>query len=364
MYKIIAPYMIQKLTTSACAILLTALLTACGDDAPTSHTTHSVLLVSPTSSLDQQTKRLPGTTDVAREISLGFKTAGQIATIVVKEGDYVRQGQLLATLDDKDYRLGVEATQIQYDQLQREVQRLSGLHEQNAISGNDYDKAVSGLNQLGVSLQVNKNKLEYTRLYAPTSGYVQHINFETAEMVNAGTPLLTLLDTRQMEVLCNIPVSLYRQRDRISSLTLAGHTGAKPVQLQLISIAPKADGNQLYTMRLALPQQADETLTSGQNVEVMVHLDMATENQTLSIPLSCLCHSEQQTYVMTYQTADSTVLRRNVTTAGTDDRGWAIVTEGLQGGERIVKAGATHLHDGERVRVLDHNSDTNIGNVL
>lgn len=356
--------MINQMKLSACGILAAALLTACSGETETKGVSHSVILVSPTSSLDQQTKRLPGTTDVAREISLGFKTAGQIATIVVKEGDYVRQGQLLATLDDKDYRLGVEATQIQYDQLQREVQRMSGLHEQNAISGNDYDKAVSGLNQMGVNLQVNKNKLEYTHLYAPTSGYVQHINFETAEMVNAGTPLLTLLDTRQMEVLCNIPISLYRQRDKFSKLTLAGHDGAQPVELQLISIAPKADGNQLYTMRMALPQQADAALTSGQNVEVIVHLDMTSENQTLSIPLSCLCHSEQQTYVMTYQTADSTVMRRNVTTAGTDDRGWAIVTEGLQGGERIVKAGATHLHDGERVRVLDHQSDTNIGNVL
>ena len=130
----------------------------------------------------------------AHTISLGFKTAGQIERIHVREGDYVRQGQLLAELDDADYRLGVEALQIQYDQLEDEVERTKRLFDQKSVSVNDYEKAVAGLRQLGVQLQVNKNKLDYTKLYAPIDGYVQSVNFSPAEMVDAGTALFTLLD--------------------------------------------------------------------------------------------------------------------------------------------------------------------------
>ncbi len=62
-----------------------------------------------------------------------FKTAGQIAQINVKEGEYVREGQLIASLDDADYKLGVEALQIQHDQVSDEVSRVRELYKKNIL---------------------------------------------------------------------------------------------------------------------------------------------------------------------------------------------------------------------------------------
>ena len=76
-----------------------------------------------------------GVVRAAHEVNLGFKTAGQIARIHVEEGDYVRRGELLAELDDADYRLAVEALQIQYDQLKDEVERTKQLFEQKSSLG-------------------------------------------------------------------------------------------------------------------------------------------------------------------------------------------------------------------------------------
>lgn len=68
-----------------------------------------------------------GIVEEAHLVSLAFKTPGQIEKIFVKEGDYVKKGQLLAQLDDEDYKLGVEAVQIQYDQVKDEVGRAKRL---------------------------------------------------------------------------------------------------------------------------------------------------------------------------------------------------------------------------------------------
>ena len=65
----------------------------------------------------------------------------------LREGDRVRQGQLLARLDAKDYQLQVNAVQIQYDPVKAEVERLRLLFEGNSLSANDYEKAASGLEQ-------------------------------------------------------------------------------------------------------------------------------------------------------------------------------------------------------------------------
>ena len=62
-----------------------------------------------------------------------------------------------------------------------EVARASRLYEKKSMSANDFEKASAGLRQLGVQLQVNKNKLAYTKLYAPADGYVSAVNFSPAE---------------------------------------------------------------------------------------------------------------------------------------------------------------------------------------
>ena len=73
----------------------------------------SVSVTQPVALGGETTRTFSGVVKAANEVSLGFKTAGQIARIHVAEGDYVRKGQLLAELDDADYRLAVEALQIQ-----------------------------------------------------------------------------------------------------------------------------------------------------------------------------------------------------------------------------------------------------------
>lgn len=332
---------------------MTLLLTGCtSKDAVPQSVTHSVVLVSPQLTGDVKTKELSGIIEPAHEISFGFKTAGQIERILVKEGDYVREGQLLAVIDDRDVRLEVEATQIQYDQLQREVERMKKLLASKSISGNDYDKAVSGLAQLEVNLRGTKRRQEYTRLYAPTSGYVQRIDFEASEMVNAGTPVFTLIDASRVEVVCNIPTSLYMQRDRIASVACRGQfSDGKWCELTCQNTTPMADGNQLYKMRMVLKEHPKQSI-SGQNVTVRISMKDASGEEQITIPMSSVLHADGKAFVMQYHANDSTVHRKPVVLGETDKEGNIIIRQGLIGSEQLVKAGATRLKDGEKVNAL------------
>lgn len=355
----------MKIRTILAVATAALLMTSCGGSDEAHKVTHSVMLVNPDMTMGAQTKNFSGVVEEAREISVGFKTAGQIARVFVKEGDHVRQGQVIAKLDDKDYKLGVEAAQIQYDQLSREVARLKKLHDARSISGNDYDKAASGLEQVRVNLQTYKNKLTYTTLTAPTSGYVQKVNFEAAEMVNAGTPIITLLDVKQMEVVCSIPASLYINKENMESFTCTGRClEGKTLPLKLISITPKADGNQLYSMRLSLPSEVARERISGQNVEVSIQMKNASEaTDQCSVPAAAVFNQEGKDYVWTYNAADSCVHRTAIETAGFDDEGRIIVKSGLNGTEQVVKAGAGALVEGEKVRVVT-STISNIGDLI
>lgn len=346
-------------------IVATGMLCACDGASNEKSDRRSVVLTEPVRLESTNVITHSGIVREAHTISLGFKTAGQIKRIHVREGDYVRRGTLLAELDNADYRLGVKGLQIQYDQLEDEVARMKQLFEQKSISANDYEKAVAGLRQLGVQLQVNKNKLGYTKLYAPSDGYVQSVNFSPAEMVNAGTPLFTLLDVSHMEVVVDIPVDEYRQRGSFSRFYCKVAGVDEEFPMKLLSIAPKADGNQLYQLSLIFTEQPDKRITAGMNAEIGIVMADERSMSGFAVPLCAVFSDNDRNEPCVWVFGvDSTVSKRPVVLGGTDAEGRAVVIKGLTGSEHIVRAGVHVLQEGERVRVIGKSTKTNVGELL
>lgn len=342
---------------------LSLLCAACTPDPAREAQVRSVYVTRPAALTSGRVLTYPGVVQAAHDVSLGFKTAGQLTHVYVREGDAVRPGQLLATLDDADYRLGVEALEVQYGQLEDEVSRLRRLFAQKSVSANDFEKAEAGLKQLGVQLQASRNKLAYTRLYAPTAGRVQAVNFAPAEMVDAGTPVFTLLDESRMEVVADVPADVFRRGGHPDGYGVRFGADGDEVPLTFYSLTPKADGNQLCQLRLALPARTGARPVPGTNVEVVVHVADTAAVTGYALPLSAVFEAGGQACVWVLR-SDSTLVRRTVRLAPEADGGQAVVVAGLAGSERVVRAGAATLKEGEKVRVLAPPAATNVGGLL
>ena len=332
-------------------------------------TVHNVFLVSPKATDGSFSRNFPGIIQETRTISTGFKTPGQITGIYVKEGDHVREGQLLATLDTVDYALGVRQLQIQYDQAVAEHERKKQLYASGNMSDNDFEKASSAIQQMAVQLEMNKNKLAYTHLYAPSSGVIIKSNFEKAEMVDAGTPVFELMDDSRLEVVVDLPAAEYLNHGKAShysgSSSLLGNI---PIDLNFISLTPKADNNQLYQLKLGLNSR-DTRLTSGMNLVVSVSNDASAPADSLTtpafeVPLRSVFNNDGVTSVWVFNPADSTVHATPVTVSGDGAQGTVTVVSGLHPGNEIVSGGVNSLIDGEHVRVIEKSSSTNRGGLL
>lgn len=346
--------------------LLLCLLCSCSEQKTQSLPIHSVEVTNPTPSCKTITKSYPGIVREAHEISLGFKTAGQIKSIHVKEGEYVSKGELLAELDDEDYKLGVEALQIQYDQLRDEVARTRKLFEQKSVSANDYEKASAGLRQLGVQLQVNKNKLEYTRLYAPADGYVQSVNFSPAEMVDAGTAMFTFLDVSHLEVKTDLPSSTYKVINNVTGYDcmVSSENESQIYPMDFLSLSPKADGNQLYQLNLKFREKPEKQITPGMNIEV--HLTISEGNDGkggFKVPVCSVLKSGDNTCVWILK-EDSTIEKRVITIDNNFSGEQVTVLKGLDGTEKIVRAGVNSLQEGEKVTVIEEPEKSNVGGLI
>lgn len=324
---------------------------------------NSVYLITPSILGEENEKSYSGIVEAVNDISLGFKTPGEIEKIYVKEGDYVRKGDLMVELDDTDYKLGVEALQIQYDQLKDEVARIEKLYQQKSVSVNDYEKATAGLKQLSIQLQVNKNKLEYTKLYAPTDGYVQAVNFSPAEMVDAGTALFKFLDVSQMEIVADIPVSEYQQRANFKKFYCSATGIGENIPMKILSINPKADGNQLYRIKLTFVEKPAKLLTAGMNVDLTIVSSTQNNQEQYQLPLSAIFKEGEKAYVWIYN-PDSTVTKQEVQISPKLVNGKAVIELGINGDMKVVRSGATHLQRGEKVKPIEESSKTNVGGLL
>jgi RND family efflux transporter MFP subunit len=342
-------------------VLATALLICgCKSQKRQTEICHSVEVVVPTETSDGETQQLTGIVKVQSEINLGFKTPGQIVAVYVKEGQHVSKGQLLARLDVKDYALGVKAASIQYQQLKDEIGRMAKLYQAKGISGNDYEKAVAGLQQAGVNLQSNRNKLSYTFLYAPVSGVIKSVDFEVSEMVNAGTPVFEILSSGQKEIEVDMPQNLYLQHHRFNSFYAFVNGHSYPLYLR--DIIPDADNNQLFKAQFLILGNSTE-LIDGMNADVRIGLSDPQRSGLLSLPEHAVFQKEGTTYVWVLGN-DGRVNQTEVVTGGLDADGNVIIKAGLSRQAHVVKAGVNCLQNHEKVAVIGEESATNIGNLL
>ena len=102
------------------------------------------------------------------------------------------------------------------------------LYKENGTTPNANDKAVYGLKQITAKYQHHKDQLEYTRLYAPFSGFIQKKLFDAHETIGAGMPVISMVSAGIPEVEINLPAA-----------TISGETGLMATTARSTSIREK-----------------------------------------------------------------------------------------------------------------------------
>ena len=282
--------------------------------------------------------QFPGKVKAAQDVNLSFRVSGTIGKICVEDGARVRKGQLLAQLDPTDYRIQLEATEAEYQQVKAEAERVMALYKDNGTTPNANDKAVYGLKQITAKYQHHKDQLEYTNLYAPFDGFVQKHLFDEHETVGAG-----------MFIRYHATFDIYP---------------GKFYPLECISITPKANANQLYSMRLRIVQDGKPSPSPGMNTMVTVFCS-AGDMHSLSVSSGAVLQKNGKAAVFVYDPSKGTVRSCEVTVLRLLTNGRSVITsDALQPGELVVSSGVHHIEDGEVVKPLPPITSTNVGGLL
>lgn len=306
----------------------------------------------------------PGRIKAAADVDLSFRVAGPIRSIPVETGQFVRKGDLIAEIDPRDYQLQFQATEAEYTQIKAEAERIIELYNRKSIPVNDYDKAVSGLQQITAKYAAHRNALADTRLVAPFDGYIQKKYFDVNETVAAGMPVISMINTHYFEVGIDIPASDYvRQKSFRQFSCVADVIPDHLFPLELIDITKKANLNQLYQVRLRLKPEPGVALAAGMSVNVSIDYETGKE-ALVEVPLSAVFEENDESYVWVYQPVEKRINRRQVAVAQVLKNGYVVLSDGVQEGETVITAGVHKLKEGMNVEILKSVSKTNVGGLL
>ncbi len=281
---------------------------------------------------------LDGVIQPVKQSTVSAQAAGRIATLLVKAGDKVRAGQVLATIDDREAQTGVQRSQAQVAQAQAELRnaqanfdRTRDLQAKGFVSSAALDTADSqlksasaGRDQASAGARQSALAQGFTRVTAPFDAWVLQTQAEAGDLAVPGKPLLTLYAPLPVRAVVQVPVSrsgVARAAGAVEvSLPTAGG-GAQWIRPVSIVTVPTADPvSQTIEWRLELPSEAARTLLPGEQVRVRFSGGQANR---MLVP-------------------DSAVLRRGELTA-------VYVVSGKGFALKAVRLGAVHGAEGVEV---------------
>ena len=302
----------------------------------------------------------PGTTQAADRAELSFRVAGPLIEFPVNEGDQVRQGQLLARIDPRDYRIALAEAKAAYDQAEADAQRYRRLYEREAVPLADLELATARRDVARARFEQAQADLRDTELRAPFTGQIGFKYVENFEDVAAKEPILSLHDLEEVEIVINVPESIMatlRAGGRPTIVTTFDAAPNRSYPMQVKEFAVAADpATQTFPITFTMPQPTDLNVLPGMTALVIVSDLRLGEDEDL--PITVPAHAvfsdpSGAAQVWVVDTQAQTVHRRAVRVGAVTGTESIVVLDGLAPGETIAVAGIYQLEEGQEVRLMD-----------
>jgi membrane fusion protein, multidrug efflux system len=295
-----------------------------------------------------------GTAKANESVFLTAQTTDTVQSIDFTDGQLVKQGQLLLQLNNEEELARLRALDINLQEAQRQLVRLTNLAKESATSEQLLDEQQAKVKATKAQMDIAKSQLHELELRAPFAGILGIRQVSLGALVKPGDVITTLDDLSTVKVDFNIseshlPSVALDQIVRATSVAYPGETFVGTIS----SIASRVDPNTRSIQIRATVTNPDLKLRPGMLLQINLQKQLLS---TLVLPESALVPVDDKQFVFVVE--QDTVKRKEVK-VGYRKPGFAQILSGLQRGEQVVVEGTLRVREGSKVKVL--NSDQGQG---
>lgn len=349
----------MKQAITLCLICAVTLLTASGcrrDKQPAPNPAIPVKAITVNSAGSAASRDYVGTVEASVDAQLSFEAGGTITRLFVDEGDAVRQGQVLATIDGASLRDIHEGAVATLKQAQDAYKRFSTLHKQGTIPDIKWVEIESKLEQAQSAERLARTNLGHAVLRAPFSGIIASRLVENGMVVAPGQPVLKLVQTGNVNVKVAVPedeITAWRigQQATFTVAALGGQSFTARVSEKGVEADPAAH---TYTVKLALTNPSGR-LMPGMVCRVLMPAAQretaasTTRSDILLPPRAVLLDENGHRFVWLAAGGKATMRRVVVGPLAADG---VLISAGLNDGDRVITEGNEKVSEGMPVKVI------------
>jgi RND family efflux transporter MFP subunit len=308
--------------------------------------------------------RFTGTTQPIDQTIVKARVAGRLAEVLVREGDRVTKGQLLARFETNELQSRVNERQSALDAARadarwttRDLGDKETLAKRNIVSQSALDAARSTAENKASMVSVSEAQLEIAQrnlsdaeVKAPFDGVVGERIANQGESLPIDGKILALLDTSHVEIAAQMPAAdvVRLKVDQPATVTLEGF-GDREFQGRITRISPTAQaGSRSIPVYVEITDRHD-ALRGG--LFAMGSVVVAEKGHALAVPAAAMRKDDQGDYVLAVE--NGVLVRKPVGAVRTWSRGELVEVKGLESGMTIVSAPLPGLKAGQAVKVLE-----------
>ena len=288
-----------------------------------------------------------GTLEASEFLNLLSETQGKIVKIYKEKGDRVAAGDVIAKVDDEVISANVLTAEANYAQFEKDVDRLTRLAEENAVTKRDLEQTTIGLKKAKADLITARKALGNTSIKSPISGYINSDNITVGQLLNNGTSVCEIVNNSELKL--NIKIT-EREVYKIAlgqtvDVQLSVFPGKKFAG-KITAIAEKADAAMKFNVEITLINDESAHLKSGLYAEVLLPVK---NDETIIIKKLSIVGSMQNPIV--YVAQNGKAVKRELVTGQSNDKQIEVL-KGLADGEQVIISGQLNLKDGDDINII------------
>lgn len=293
-----------------------------------------------------ETLRYSGTVEAENLVQLGFSVPGTVSSVLVNEGQLVKAGQLLASIDPTEYDNALLIANAGLEQAEDMYTRLNGLYEKGSLPAKDFMEIKSRVAQARANKSLAVKRVKDTKLYAPMSGIVTAKLIERGAMAAPGAPAFTIINISKVYARVSIPESEIGKISKGQNANVSISTIDQKLVGKITIINPLADvATKSYSVKIKLANAqgkilpgmiADAEISTGKSVGA------------ITVPTQAIVRDADDITYVFVTNGNNKAIRKRITASGLRGNE-VVITEGLQSGDHVVVSGQTKLKDGAAI---------------
>lgn len=304
------------------------------------------LMLSPTTISDRI--NLPGSIEPWTDLQLLAKIKGTVTELLVEEGDRVQKGDIIAKIEEDDYRIALDRARAAYNLAKADFQRDESIYAKGMIPTADLEARKTGMQTTKADLENAELQLSRCAIKAPMDGVIKKLDAKIGLLLSVGDPIAEILEIDRLKAVIGIPesdVNAVRKLDKVG-LTIQALDGETFfAKTHFISPSPDTVAR-LYEMELAIDNNAGHIMPG---MFVRADIVKKTIDNAITIPFYSVISRNDEQFVFVEK--EGVVEKRNVS-LGIMEKWMVEITEGLNYGENLVVEGHRDVEDKQQVRVV------------